>query len=99
MVLRIETSRHQELTIFALSGNLDEDYISELEGLFGPSSGYSALIVDLSDIRLAGHAAVRFLTRCERHGIRLHNCPEYIREWIAREDGRAKKPSMDMERD
>jgi len=30
---------------------------------------------------------VRFLRRCERDGIALRNCPPYIREWIAREDG------------
>jgi len=99
MVMRIETSRLQELKIFALSGNLGENYISELERLFGPSSGYSAVIVDLSNIRLAGHAAVRFLTQCERCGIRLHNCPAYIREWITMEDGWVKEPSMDKYKD
>jgi hypothetical protein len=26
-----------------------------------------------------------FLARCEENGIRVENCPAYIREWILRE--------------
>jgi hypothetical protein len=34
---------------------------------------------------------------CEADGIQLENCPAYIREWIGRESGRArrKKPMND----
>lgn len=85
MALRIDRSERQGFTIFALSGRLDADYISELARLFGPPINYSMITVDLSDVRLADRATVRFLARCEGRGIRLENCPEYIREWITRE--------------
>lgn len=88
MALRIERLRRQGFTIFALSGRLDADYISELTKLFGLPTGYSKIILDLSDVRLADRAAVRFLARCEAVGVRLEKCPEYIREWITRENAR-----------
>jgi hypothetical protein len=50
MVLRIERSRLQGLTISAVSGNLDKNYTPELEWLSGPSSDYSTVIVGLSDV-------------------------------------------------
>lgn len=86
MALRIERSQRQGFTIFAISGRLDADYICELTTLFGPRTGYSTLIVDLSDVRLADRAAVRFLARCERGGLTVENCPAYIRAWIDKEN-------------
>jgi hypothetical protein len=35
---------------------------------------------------------VGFLARCETAGIRLENCAEYIREWIAREQDAPANP-------
>lgn len=99
MVLRIQRSRLEELTIFALCGNLDENYTSELKKLFGPLSDYVAVVLDLSDVRLADHAAVQFLAQCEAQGIRLYNCPGYIRKWITMEKLRAKKQSTDEQKD
>jgi len=43
------------------------------------------MILDLRDLILVDHDAVRFLKRCEADGIQLKNCPAYIREWITRE--------------
>jgi hypothetical protein len=82
MALRIERSRRREFTVFVLSGRLNAEYVSELEKLFGPPTDYSAIIVDLSDVRLADRAAATFLARCEESGITLESCPGYIREWI-----------------
>lgn len=100
MALRIERSQRRGFTVFALSGRLNADYISELARLFGPPISYSMIVVDLSDVRLADRATVRFLARCEGHGIRLENCPEYIREWITREGFPFRKPeSVDEDKD
>lgn len=85
MALRIERSRRQGFTIFALSGRVDQEYITELERLFGPRTHYTSIIVDLTEVRQADRVAVRFLARCEGGGITLENCPAYIREWITRE--------------
>jgi hypothetical protein len=72
--------------MLALSGRIDVGYISELERLLGPPVNYSKVIIDLSDVRLADRAAVRFLARCESRGVRLENCPDYIREWMRKEN-------------
>lgn len=90
MSLRIERSQRQGFIIFALSGRVDEEYISELESLFGSRRHYTSIIVDLVEVRQADRAAVRFLARCEGDGIRLENCPEYIREWIDKENAEFK---------
>jgi predicted metal-binding protein len=43
------------------------------------------IILDLRDVRLADRDAVKFLRSCERDGMKLENCPAYVREWIDRE--------------
>lgn len=99
MVLRIEQVQLRRLTMFILSGNLDKRYASELQRLFGPSADYSTIVLDLSDLRLADRAAVWFLARCEERGIRLQDCPGYIREWITMVNARIKQQSIDEEMD
>jgi predicted metal-binding protein len=39
------------------------------------------------DMRLADRDAVKFLRDCEAHGMKLENCPDYVREWMEREKG------------
>jgi predicted metal-binding protein len=40
----------------------------------------------LQEIRLADRDAVKFLRSCERDGMKLENCPAYVREWMDREE-------------
>ena len=42
-------------------------------------------ILDLRELRLADRDAVRFLKVCEEDGVKLQNCPAYVREWMDRE--------------
>jgi predicted metal-binding protein len=37
------------------------------------------------DVRLADRDAVQFLRDCEARGMKLENCPAYLREWMERE--------------
>lgn len=85
MTLKIEGSEQRGFTIFVLSGSLGEEEIGELERVLGPRTSYSMIIVDLKDLTLANRAAVRFLARCESDGLRIENCPGYIRKWMRRE--------------
>ncbi len=39
------------------------------------------------DARLADRDAVKFLRDCEARGMKLENCPEYVREWMESEKG------------
>jgi hypothetical protein len=41
--------------------------------------------LDLTEVTLVDRAAVRFLADAEDAGIRLINCPGYVRSWIAAE--------------
>lgn len=68
------------------------DYIAEMERVLGPSVDYAKVIIDLSDVRLADRAAVRFLALCESRGVRLENCPDYIREWMKSENAYFSEP-------
>jgi hypothetical protein len=87
MVLRIELSRREGFKIFQLSGVIDEGYIAELDELFGPAADYRYVVADLNDIQIVDRAAVHFLLRCELQGLKIENCPPYVREWMAREAG------------
>ena len=39
------------------------------------------------DVSLADRDALKFLRDCEADGMKLENCPEYVREWMEREKG------------
>jgi len=51
------------------------------------------LVLDLNEVTLAGRETVRFLARREAGGVKLENCPPYIRDWIDRENGRTSGDS------
>jgi predicted metal-binding protein len=69
--------------VFTLSGRMEATQVLELKELF--DRDYRNIILDLRDLRLADRDAVRFLRGCEADGMKLENCPAYIREWMDRE--------------
>jgi predicted metal-binding protein len=83
MTLRIERSARERFTIFTLSGRMETEHVVELKELF--DHDYQNIILDLQELRLADRDAVRFLKGCEKDGMKLQNCPEYVREWMDRE--------------
>jgi hypothetical protein len=62
---------------------MDAEHVGELKELF--DRDYRNTILDLRDLRLADPDAVRFLRSCEAEGMKLENCPSYVREWMDRE--------------
>jgi hypothetical protein len=83
MTLRIERSARKGFTVFTLSGRMEAEEVAELKKVL--ACEYRNIILDLWDVRLADRDAVRFLRSCEADGVKLKNCPAYIREWIGRE--------------
>jgi hypothetical protein len=83
MTLRIERSTRQRFTLFTLSGRMEAAQVPKLKELF--DRDYRNIILDLRDLRLADRDAVRFLRGCEADGMKLENCPAYVREWMNRE--------------
>ena len=72
--------------VFTVSGRVDADNVAGLKELIeSETRGRRRIVLELNDLTLVDRDAVRFLERCEAHGIKLENCPAYIREWIARE--------------
>ena len=62
---------------------MEAEQVAELKKLF--DGDCRNIILDLRDLRLADRDAVRFLRGCEADGMKLENCPAYVREWIDRE--------------
>jgi predicted metal-binding protein len=83
MTLRIERSMRQGIMVFTLSGRMMAEEVAELKALF--VTDYRSIVLDLRDVRLADRDAVKFLRDCEADGMKLENCPAYIREWVERE--------------
>jgi len=73
----------QGIVVFTLSGRMKAEEVAELKALF--DADYRTIVLDLRDVRLADRAAVKFLRDCEARGMKLENCPEYVREWMERE--------------
>jgi anti-anti-sigma regulatory factor len=90
MTLRIEGSLRQGLKVLTLIGRIQAQHIAELKELFEVEADHRRIVVDLREVRLADRETVQFLAECESSGIRLENCPAYIREWMERENGEGK---------
>jgi hypothetical protein len=62
---------------------MEAEQVAELRKLFDRDC--RDIILDLWDVRLVDRDAVRFLRGCEADGVKLENCPAYVREWMDRE--------------
>ena len=85
-MLRIERRANGDV-VLTVSGRLAADNVSELAALLAAEAAGRSLVLDLKDVVLVDRDIVRFLRERQGNGISLRNCPAYIREWIAREDG------------
>jgi hypothetical protein len=66
-----------------VSGRVTGEQVDTLKTLLEQESG--SLMLDLKDVRLVDGDAVRLLAIHESNGVRITDCPPYIREWIRRE--------------
>jgi hypothetical protein len=87
-MLKIQRTSNGQV-VFALSGQMDEEHIAELEVLIKSEPHRRRIVLDLKDLTLAGQEAISFLARCEADGITLRNCAIYVREWITRQRRRS----------
>jgi len=83
---RIHQSTQAGASVFVLSGVLDIEHAARLQELLATASG-DRIVFDLKDVTLVDRDAVRFLARVEMAGTEIINCPEYVRRWIAAENG------------
>ena len=84
MTYRIHRSAIPDTVVFTLSGEMDIEHVIRLQESIANET-HDRVTLDLKDITIADRAAVRFLAGAEAAGIRIVNCPEYVRSWIAAE--------------
>jgi hypothetical protein len=85
MAFRIETAARGRFIVFALSGRIEKEAISELRRLFEGQTDHRDIVLDLKDVVVIDREAMCFFVGCEADGIKLENCAPYIREWMKRE--------------
>lgn len=85
-MLRITRTANGEV-VFKLSGQMSAENIGELKTLFGAESSGRRIALELRDLTLVDRHVVSFLKHSEANGIKLENCPAYIRQWIKQEKG------------
>lgn len=70
--------------MFALSGDMDLEHVARLQELLANET-VNRVTLDLKEVTFANRAAVQFLGSAEAAGIRIVNCPRYVRSWITAE--------------
>jgi hypothetical protein len=85
-MLNIQRSLNEGVVLW-LSGRIELEDVAELQRLIGLEVAGQAIALNLQDVTLINRDAVSFLACCEMEGIKLDDCPAYIREWIAAERG------------
>jgi hypothetical protein len=89
-MLRIERSGNSEV-VFTLSGRMQAADIEQFQQLLIAEAPGQSVTFDLRDVTLVNQDAVTFLAHCEADGIKLENCPLYIRNWIDQEKCRNRR--------
>jgi anti-anti-sigma regulatory factor len=86
-MLRIQRTANSDI-VFAVSGRLQADNVSELSALLAAEQDGRTRVLDLKDVVLVDGDVVRFLCVCVNDSVVLRNCPPYIRAWMARQGER-----------
>ena len=85
-MLKLQRSSNGQV-ILSLSGEIDNQDITELETQIRSEEKGRSIVLDLKDLTLVSRDAISFLERCEADGVTLRNCAAYVREWITRQRG------------
>ena len=80
-MLRIQRSVSRGV-VFSLSGRIEIEDVAELQRILDLEAVEQGIALDLQDVTIVDRDALQFLTRCEADGIKLKNCPAYVRKWI-----------------
>ena len=80
----VRGQRQRRASAAPSAANAGGDDLTQLQEIVSrePEPG---LALDLRDLRLIDADGIRFLIRCEARGIRVENCPAYMREWMSEE--------------
>jgi hypothetical protein len=70
---------------FRMSGHLEAEHLAEIQNVLADEGMDGNVVLDLSEVTVIAQEAVRFFAHFEVDRIDLHQCPIYIRDWIAQE--------------
>jgi hypothetical protein len=85
MTLKIQRTMDGEVVVYTLSGRIEAEQLAELQRLVQSETDDLGMLIDLKEVKLVDRDAVVCLEDWEAGGMRLENCPAYIREWITAE--------------
>ena len=85
MAFRIETAARGRSTVVILSGRIENEALAELRKLFSSQTDVRDIVLDLKDVGVIDRDTMHFFINCELDGVKLENCPAYVREWMERE--------------
>lgn len=71
-----------ERIILILSGRICAEQLAELQQTVEMEAARQEVALDLESLQLVDREVVAYLAQCEMNGVRIQNCPMYIREWI-----------------
>jgi anti-anti-sigma regulatory factor len=84
MAFRIERLfSEKSALVLHVCGRVDIECLNTLKELIEPEN--AKIVLDLSEVTLAGRDAAMFFAVCERKGVELRNCPAFLRLWVAEE--------------
>ena len=78
----VQKTEDAHRTIFTLSGRIEQRDLRGLKELIHADPNPALNILDLKDVRLVNSEVVAFLASAEAVGIKLENCPPFVRMWI-----------------
>jgi anti-anti-sigma regulatory factor len=84
-MFKIQKSSDANSVVFMVSGRIEAAGLAELKKLVESEASDHSLTLDLAEVKLVDRDVIGFLAGCEAKGVKLVNCPAYIREWIERE--------------
>lgn len=81
----VASNQSDSLTL-AIAGTVNQEALPEIALLIDHGRrDHEKVILDLSEVTLLDRAAAQFFADQFQGGVRLVNCPVYIRHWIVRE--------------
>ena len=84
-MLKITRVTDATVTTLIVSGRIRAEQLPDLRRSVA-EEGTRDVVLDLRELSLVDDEVVRFLLACEANSVRLVHCPEYVRQWMAREN-------------
>jgi hypothetical protein len=83
-IWRLQKASENGRVTLTLCGRLEGGLLAELRKIFESEGRQKEVVLDLKEVKLVDVEVVAFRANCESEGVRLENCPAYVRAWMLR---------------